>query len=206
MKRCTNAAILSASASALSLYETSVRHSQQYNPTKIYRYSYMPDPRKFAPIEKVAESELFPMPLRPPHAEVPTVEAFLERITVRKGMNCAEHASSFESWEHLMTASRQDMHALGIPGNVAVHIMNWQRWYRMGYVPARHNKESEQDYWSQYKRTIPGSKQRYQEVPENYRPHQQGIATRPVKDLTAANVMPDWAVEEEKRLAEKRAS
>ena len=180
-----------------------IRHHQAQNPTKVYRYSYMPDPRKFAPIETTAEAELFPLPLRPPHEEVPDVEAFLNRISTTRNLRCAEHAKAFRDWDHLMTCGVKEMKAQGVPPNVVQHILDWQQLYRRGYVPREMDKAGPQEYWSQFTNKTnaqKGAKINYQPVPESYRPHQQGIAQRPVKDLVAANIMPPWALAEEKRL------
>eukprot|EP00759_Apiculatamorpha_spiralis_P012609 PhF_6_TR19594/c0_g1_i1/m.28583 len=178
---------------------------QGFTPMKIYRYSFLPDPRKFIPIETVSESELNPMPYRPPHEEVPDVETFLNRISITRSLRCAEHAGCFKDFEHLMTTGEKEMKSNGIPNNVIQHILNWQRYYRRGYVPNRADQAPKQEHWAQYgKRVQTGSRQPFPEVPTNYRPHQQGIAVRPVTDLVSVNVMPEWAVAEEKRIQDQQ--
>ena len=171
------------------------------NAFKIYRYSYIPDPRKFAPIEATADEELFPRPLRPPHAEVPDVATFLQRISTRRTLRCMEYASVFRDWEHLMTITWKEMRMQGIPNNVRMHILNWQERYRRGDLPMDVDSSASDEFWEPYyARGEKGNQTLFPEMPENYRPHQQGIASRPIKDLQEANKKPEWAIKEETRL------
>jgi len=183
------------------------RFNQSRTPTKVFKYSYMPDPRKFTPVETVSEEELFPMPLRPPHEEVPDVATFLERISITRQLRCNEHAGVFRDWEHLMCATVKEMKALGVPPNVAGHISQWQKNYRRGEVPRLIDRAPMEEYWAQFqgkRKCQRGAKVIFPDVPENYRPHQQGIVQRPVKDLVAANMMPPWVRELEEKQQKRK--
>ena len=174
------------------------------NAFKIYRYSYIPDPRKFSPIEATADEELFPKPLRPPHADLPDVASFLQRISTRRTLRCIEYASVFRDWEHLMTISWKEMRMQGIPNAVRMHILNWQERYRRGDFPMEPDSSASDEFWEPYySKGQKGSQTLFPEMPENYRPHQQGIVSRPVKDLLTANIQPEWAINEEDRLSSK---
>lgn len=72
-----------------------------------------------------------------------------------------------------------------------------------GTPPEEFDTKEEWLYYKQFK-TVDYSYRVIPELPEKYRPHQNGIDQAPVPDYTQINAMPQWAVEEEKRLAEKR--
>ena len=100
-----------------------------------------------------------------------------------------------------MTITDKELRMQGVPKNVRVHILNWQERYLRGDLPMDVDKALEDEFWeAYYVRGQKGDKTLFPEMPENYRPHQQGIVSRPVKDLVGANIYPKWASQEEARL------
>ena len=72
------------------------RLDQTGAPHKQYKYTYVPDPRKLAPIEKTAREELRPLVIRPPTAHVPNHEVFLERIDTHRLRPTSEFKDKFK--------------------------------------------------------------------------------------------------------------
>jgi hypothetical protein len=172
--------------------------------TKAYKYGYQPDPRKFAPISRFSQKELFPSVVRPPCALAPTAGDFLERCDVHEGYPTADFKGNFDSWESLMTSSRaRNIKVLGMPRNTAIYISECIDEYRNGKPPMYFDAKAERAYWKQFKRKD-GAHVRVPELPEKYRPHQLGVEQRPGVDHESVNRMPSWAEKEEERLAQQQ--
>ena len=172
------------------------------HPHKVYQYTFMPDPRKLAPIETVAPEEIEPKVIRPPHSWVPDVETFLDRIDVDELRPASDYKSSFTGWNDLMTASVAEMMSRGIPSKTAKWIDGWVRRYHKGELPMDHKRQAERQYWRQFNNKDNGQF-RVPELPEKYRPHQMGEESQPIPNYSEINEMPEWAAKEEERLKAK---
>ena len=171
-------------------------------PHKQYKYTYQPDPRKLAPIEKTAKQELAPQVIRPPNAFTPNHEVFLEKCDIHRLRPTAEFKSLFKDWQDLMTCSYHAMRKRGIPKSTRSAIVTARRSFMNGNPPERHDTKQEYLFYKQFK-TIDFSHRVIPELPEKYRPHQNGIDQAPIPDYKAINFMPEWATKEAERLAAK---
>lgn len=177
---------------------------QTTGPHKAYKYTYMPDPRKLAPIESIQRTEILPIVIRPPTAYVPNHEAFLEKADIHRLAPTSDFKGTFRDWADLMTCSKRELRTRGVPRLTRKAIRSAVLAFQNGNPPERFDTKEEWLYYKQFKtkdysyRVIP-------ELPEKYRPHQNGIDQAPVPDYNEINQMPEWAIAEEKRLASKSA-
>lgn len=175
---------------------------QTTGPHKAYKYTYMPDPRKLAPIETMQRSEVLPIMIRPPTSYVPNHEVFLEKTDIHRLRPTSDFKATFKDWNDLMTCSKRELRVRGVPRSTRQAIRSAVLAFQNGNPPEMFDTKEEWLYYKQFKtgdysyRVIP-------ELPEKYRPHQNGIDQAPVPNYAAINEMPQWAVEEEKRLAAK---
>ncbi len=172
---------------------------------KTYKYGYQPDPRKFAPMEFVRHEELFPRVTRPPCSLVPDVETFLERGDIHEGVPMADFKSAFASWDELMESRpKKNEKTRGMSFKSALWLSEMIDDYRNGRPPEYFDAKEEWKYFKQFKHPYPRDKQkrRIPELPEKYRPHQLGEDAKPLPNYRELNRLPQWAVEEEKRLEE----
>lgn len=172
-------------------------------PHKYYKYGYVLDPRKMAPIERSATHELESGKIRPPNKFVPDVEAFLQKSDY-SGLGLLDYKSSFESWKDFMTVSEEEMVKKRGISKKAARLIGFNRTnFNLGFMPDRFAVAEEREYYEQFKtkdhtyRFIP-------ELPAKYRPHQKGVEQPPLPDYRAINQMPEWAAKEELRLQQKR--
>jgi hypothetical protein len=171
-------------------------------PHKQYKYSYIPDPRKMAPIEKTARLELAPQVIRPPNAFTPNHEVFLEKCDIHRLKPTAEFKGAFKDWQDLMTCSYHTMRHRGIPQNTRIAIVRARRAFLNGKPPEHHDTKQEYAFYKQFK-TQDFSHRVIPELPEKYRPHQSGVDQAPIPDYKAINNMPEWALKEVDRLNQK---
>ncbi|CCW66165.1 unnamed protein product [Phytomonas sp. Hart1] len=173
-----------------------------YGPHKSYKYTYMPDPRKLAPIESTHRNEVLPIAIRPPTSYVPNHNVFLEKCDIHRLKPTSEFKSTFKDWNDLMTCNKRQLRVRGVPTLTRKAIRSAVLAFQNGTPPERFDTKEEWLYYRQFKtkdfsyRVIP-------ELPEKYRPHQNGIDQAPVPDYDKINQLPQWAINEEKRLAEK---
>jgi hypothetical protein len=186
----------------LRLTQRALDHTKQ--PHKVYKYGYVTDPRKFVPIERVGQKELFPRVVRPPCAHVPDFEAFLDKCDVEARYPVSEMKASFSSWDDLMNG-RKTAKSRGVPYKAMTYLRMQADLYRNGVLPQRFDRKAEQKYWKQFDRKDK-TQSRIPHMPEKYRPHQLGVDERPLPDYAAMNRMPEWAQKEEARLADKKAA
>lgn len=173
-----------------------------HRPHKLYRYSYVPDPRKFAPIERTAAAELFPQVVPPPTKYVPDTDTFLERCDIEASKPTADFKSVFQSWNELMTMSVLQMKLNGIPRATRNAISMAVHRFKKGVPPEEFDRKTEAQYWRQFKNKD-GMRRIIPELPEKYRPHQHGIDSPPIPEYDKINEMPEWAKNEEARLASR---
>jgi hypothetical protein len=171
-------------------------------PHKYYKYGYVLDPRKMAPIERSGTHELESGKIRPPNKFVPDVETFLKKSDFH-GLGLLDFKGSFESWKDLMTVSESEMVKKRGIGNKAAKLIAFNRTnFNLGFMPDRFALAEEREYYEQFKlkdhtyRFIP-------ELPAKYRPHQKGVQQPPLPDYKAINQLPEWAAKEELRLQQK---
>jgi hypothetical protein len=185
------------------LRRTLVSRDSTRQSMKSMQYGYQPDPRKLAPVRNVLQREIFPRVARPTTRAVPDQATFLQAIDVNKYHPVADHAGAFESWEELMFVNRKVLTDRGVPYKTVRLIRDEVDLYKNGVMPNVYDRKESQTFWSQFgntqHRVLP-------KLPEKYRPHQLGEEQRPVPDIPALSRQPDWAVAEEKRLAEKRSA
>ncbi|CAJ1033365.1 putative IGR protein motif containing protein [Leishmania utingensis] len=175
---------------------------QTTGPHKAYKYTYMPDPRKLAPIETSMRSEVLPVVIRPPTSYVPNHEVFLEKVDVHRLAPTSDFKATFKDWNDLMTCSKRELRTRGVPLLTRRAIRAAVLAFQNGNPPERFDTKEEWLYYKQFK-TKDYSYRIVPELPEKYRPHQNGIDQAPVPNYNEINQMPEWAVKEEKRLAEK---
>ena len=170
---------------------------------KVYKYGYIQDPRKMAPYEAFHPDELTPAVIRPPMASLcPTTDAFLDRIDVSDKYPVGDFKSSFGSWDELMTATHSDMVKMGMSKATAYKVVKARAAYANGRPPLQFDKRAEKKYFAQFKaNNKDGSHRKIPDLPEKYRPHQQGQDQRPTPDYVATNAVPEWAQKEDARLA-----
>lgn len=169
-------------------------------PTKVYKYGYQPDPRKFVPIEFVRHDELFPRVVRPPCSIVPDAETFLEKCDIHDSVPMADFKSSFASWDELMMSRpKQNQKTRGMSRKLVTWLSECTDDYRNGRPPQYFDAKAERKYFKQFKNKDL-QQRRIPELPEKYRPHQLGEDAKPLPNYRALNAMPDWAVAEEDRL------
>jgi hypothetical protein len=169
-------------------------------PTKVYKYGYQPDPRKFAPVEIPRYEELFPRVMRPPCAAAPDTDTFLEKIDIHEVVPMADFKTAFSSWDELMKSRpSQNRKVRGMSEGTARWLAECVDDYRNGRPPQHFDIKDEDKYFKQFK--LPDrSRRRIPELPEKYRPHQLGQEVRPQLNHKEANRQPEWAVKEEERL------
>uniref|UniRef100_A0A7S1M2Y0 Protein FYV4, mitochondrial n=1 Tax=Neobodo designis TaxID=312471 RepID=A0A7S1M2Y0_NEODS len=176
------------------------RRDQTRQPMKSFQYGYQPDPRKLAPMRSISTEELHPKVHRPPTRAVPDQATFLQALDVNKRFPIADHAGSFETWEELNDPPQQTLADRGVPNRVINHVRNRMELYKNGLMPNAYDRKEEQSYWDTFgntqHRVVP-------ELPEKYRPHQLGEEQRGTPDFGRLSKQPEWALAEEKRLAEK---
>ncbi|KAJ3114638.1 hypothetical protein HDU96_001837 [Phlyctochytrium bullatum] len=51
------------------------------------------------------------------------------------GRKCEDYAAKFTSWDHLFTATTDEMGTLGIPTKARKYIAGWREWYKRGRDP-----------------------------------------------------------------------
>lgn len=144
---------------------------------------------------------MLPIAIRPPTSYVPNHEVFLERTDIHRLMPTSEFKSTFKDWNDLMTCDKRQLRVRGVPSMTRRMIRSSVLAYQNGNPPERYDTKEEWLFYKQFKtkdysyRVIP-------ELPEKYRPHQNGIDQAPVPDYEAINKVPAWAVKEEDRLKE----
>ena len=175
------------------------RLDQTRGPHKSYKYTYVPDPRKLAPIETTSKNEILPYAVRPPNSFVPTHEVFLEKLDIHRLAPTSDFKATFKDWNDLMTCGVREMRKRGIPQRTRQTIRYGVRNFHNGSLPELFDTKAEWLYFKQFKtkdfsyRVIP-------ELPEKYRPHMNGIDAPPVPEYQKINQMPEWALKEEERL------
>ena len=173
-------------------------------PTKVYKYGYQPDPRKFAPMERVRTEELFPRVVRPPCAATPDVDTFLDKCDIHETVPLSDFKATFAGWDELMLSRvGENKKVRGLSPKQAQWLAECLDDYRNGRPPGYFDKKAENTYFRQFSvsKTSGGKKFRVPELPEKYRPHQTGEDSRPLRNYQELNRMPDWAIKEEERLA-----
>jgi hypothetical protein len=183
---------------------TRLARDQTRQPMKSFKYGYQPDPRKIAPRRSISRRELFPKVVRPPSREVPDVAAFLTAADNNKYNPVGEHAGSFESWHELFHATTKQMKDKGIPIRAIKTIVTQRDIYNNGDAMDKFNATGMQEYYGQFPHK--GYTYKIPDLPDRYRPHQLGEEQRSTPDVGRLAVMPEWAVAEEARLAEKRGA
>jgi hypothetical protein len=186
------------------LRQTLLRADKTRRPMKAYRYGYQPDPRKLAPRRSMHQKELFPDVVRPPTKAIPTVAAFCETLDVNRYLPMAEHAAAFSDWNQLMNPKRQALIDKGVPAKAIRRINNAIDDYKNGVPMDLEDAKPAQAYWAQF--PLKGHALKIPDLPEKYRPHQLGEEQRAAKNYTQLNQMPQWARDEEARLAGKAAN
>lgn len=162
----------------------------------------MPDPRKLAPIETTSRAEVLPRAIRPPNSYVPTHEVFLEKLDIHRLAPTSDFKGSFTGWSDLMSCGKREMRKRGVPKRTRFAIISGVNAWHNGNPPERFDSKAEWLHYKQYK-TVDHSYRVIPEMPEKYRPHQNGIDAPPLPDYRAINRMPEWAAKEEERLKEK---
>ncbi|CBH16263.1 hypothetical protein, conserved [Trypanosoma brucei gambiense DAL972] len=175
---------------------------QTYGPHKSYKYTYMPDPRKLAPIETTQRSEIVPQSIRPPTSYVPNHETFLERADIHRLRPTSDFKASFKDWNDLFTCDKRQLRVRGIPRMSRDAIRTAVQAFQNGNPPERFDTKEEWLYYKQFK-TVDYSYRVIPELPEKYRPHQSGIDQAPLPDYREINKMPQWAECEERRQSKK---
>ncbi|CUG90144.1 Hypothetical protein, putative [Bodo saltans] len=178
---------------------------QTTGPHKSYKYTYVPDPRKLAPIESTQRAEVVPTAIRPPSSYVPNVETFLEKIDIHRGAPTSDFKATFKDWADLMTCSKRELGKRGVPRKTTKAIRTAVGAWHNGTPPERFDTKAEWLYFKQFK-TLDYSQRVIPELPEKYRPHMNGIDAPPLPDYRAINQMPAWAAAEEERLKAKLAA
>lgn len=173
-------------------------------PHKAYKYSFIPDPRKLAPIESSHARELSPCFIRPPTKYVPDKDTFLEKCDTHLSLPTADFKSSFSDWNDLMTTTYKKLKVAGVPKNTAKAILRDVRRFQNGIPPERFDTKEEWQFWRQFK-TGDHTYRRVPELPEKYRPHQMGQDSQPIPNYSKINEMPEWAAKEEERLKQLAA-
>ncbi|ESS66466.1 hypothetical protein C3747_60g153 [Trypanosoma cruzi] len=176
---------------------------QTCGPHKSYKYTYMPDPRKLAPIETTSRSEILPLVIRPPTSYVPNHETFLEKVDIHRLKPTSDFKATFKDWNDLMSCGKRQLRVRGIPRMTRIAIRNAVHAFQNGNPPEYFDTKEEWLYYKQFK-TIDFSYRVIPELPEKYRPHQNGIDQAPLPDYREINKMPEWARKEEERLKEKK--
>lgn len=172
---------------------------QSVGPHKSYKYTFVPDPRKLAPIENMSRREIRPFAVRPPTSYVPTHEVFLEKIDIDRRAPTSDFKATFKDWNDLMLCGRRTLRKRGVPRQTRDAIReNVQAWHN-GTPPERFDSKAEVLFYKQFK-LGDNSRRIIPELPEKYRPHMQGIDSAPNPDYRYLNQMPEWAVKEEERL------
>lgn len=176
---------------------------QTCGPHKAYKYTYMPDPRKLAPIETTQRCEILPIAIRPPTSYVPNHEVFLEKTDIHRLKPTSEFKSSFRDWNDLMTCDKRQLRVRGVPSMTRRAIRSAVLAYQNGNPPEHYDTKEEWLYYKQFK-TKDYSYRIIPELPEKYRPHQNGIDQAPVPDYDQINKLPEWARKEEEKLQSKK--
>ena len=170
-------------------------------PSKVYKYGYQPDPRKFAPSQFLRHEELFPRIVRPPTASVPDTDTFLERCDIHADVPTADFKASFKSWDELMQSrTRENRKVRGMSRKLSTWLAECMDDFRNGRPPEYFDSKAEDKYFKQFHSKFNKQKRRIPELPEKYRPHQLGEESRPLPNYRELNRMPDWAIAEENRL------
>lgn len=172
-------------------------------PHKYYKYGYTVDPRKLAPFERLHTTEFKPKYIRPPNKFVPDVATFMDKADHHEA-NVADFSSTFKSWNDMMTSSAGSMKQRGMTHWSVKSLRTAIISYREGYLPDRFKVKNELQWYKQFKRTNKDNQKRIvPELPEKYRPHQQGMEQPGLPDYSKINQQPEWAAKELERLAAK---
>jgi hypothetical protein len=131
---------------------------------------------------------------------VPSVDVFLERTDIHRLAPTSDFKSSFADWNDLMTSDCKALKQKGVPRFTRKAIRTAVQAFHNGSPPERFNTKEEWLFFKQFKMKD-FSYRKVPELPEKYRPHQNGIDQPPLPDYVKINKMPEWAVKEEARIA-----
>lgn len=171
-------------------------------PHKYYKYGYTLDPRKLAPFEKLHDTEAFPNYIRPPNKFVPDVQTFMDKSDFHEA-NLTDFTNTFSSWNDMMTATESTMRQRGMTKWAAKALRKSILRYQQGFLPDRFKVKGERAYYKQFKANKDLQYRVVPDLPDKYRPHQQGIEQPPLPDYGRINAQPEWAAKEMERLALK---
>eukprot|EP01064_Diplonema_japonicum_P019591 TRINITY_DN2833_c0_g2_i1.p1 TRINITY_DN2833_c0_g2~~TRINITY_DN2833_c0_g2_i1.p1 ORF type:complete len:233 (+),score=47.29 TRINITY_DN2833_c0_g2_i1:56-700(+) len=148
-------------------------------------FGYIPNTYEMEDRAMFDRKTLEPDRIRPPCAEIPDVQTFLERADVKTDLT--EYSDSFEDWNELMTMSYMEMvYKKEISAKAAKTIFTARELYNNGHVFHKRDASGWKEWGKQRGSTPP--------FPENYYPHMRIAKYRSVVQETQStgHKLRDW--------------